>query len=371
MARRNKWDNAKPMPQKSSIAPLSGAAAAEAILAQARQLASEGEYRTVPIDEIALNPANSIYNENDTPEAIERLARSIERSNGLLHNLVVVEAPGQGARYRMISGERRLRALRLLRGEDASGRWNTAYCLVKRGLSEQEELLLLDAANLETRGSAGDEKAVRKAISRYVENIKEKYGVDDAVAVKVTQEIAAESMNPRMVQRNLAIERRLHPSLLALLDAGRIPKRYAERLPSLAEAEQERAGTLLTRLAGLPGGESAMNAYVKALAEASAQENTVEQAGALERAAQAAQAAADTAKNNDTTKKRATAAANTRDGYLARCDAMQRQLNRLTGSVTVENIRRFDSAPGAESIRDRLAALRDCLDELIERIDAE
>ena len=72
-----------------------------------------GVVETVATAKISYNPAND-YRETDNEESIRSLAEDIDRQ-GLLHNLVVSEKVENGeTTYLLISGERRLRAIRLL-----------------------------------------------------------------------------------------------------------------------------------------------------------------------------------------------------------------------------------------------------------------
>ena len=72
-----------------------------------------GEYSEININDIEENPDNEL----DTEEDIALLADDIRRA-GLLHNLVVFPKTGVGGKYVLLSGERRLRALRLLVEQD-------------------------------------------------------------------------------------------------------------------------------------------------------------------------------------------------------------------------------------------------------------
>ena len=76
-----------------------------------------GEYSEININDIEENPDNALYRELDTEEDIALLADDIRRA-GLLHNLVVFPKTGVGGKYVLLSGERRLRALRLLVEQD-------------------------------------------------------------------------------------------------------------------------------------------------------------------------------------------------------------------------------------------------------------
>ena len=73
-----------------------------------------GEYSEININDIEENPDNALYRELDTEEDIALLADDIRRA-GLLHNLVVFPKTGVGGKYVLLSGERRLRALRQAR----------------------------------------------------------------------------------------------------------------------------------------------------------------------------------------------------------------------------------------------------------------
>jgi hypothetical protein len=89
------------------------------------------DYQYLPLSEIIFNPEND-YAESDQPESIRKLADDILR-NGLLHNIVVsLVAPHQ---YKLLSGERRLRAYRLLFEQTGEEKYRTIYALVKRNLT--------------------------------------------------------------------------------------------------------------------------------------------------------------------------------------------------------------------------------------------
>ena len=104
---------------------------------------SPDDYADINIDTIELNPHNDIYRQMDEDSDVELLAEDIKRS-GLLHNLVVYPKEGVGGRYVLLSGERRLKALKLLVEQErlekeAAGapgtmsQWQIAKCRVVRG----------------------------------------------------------------------------------------------------------------------------------------------------------------------------------------------------------------------------------------------
>ena len=154
------------------------------------------QLENIPLKNIKLNDAND-YRRLDREEDIQTLAEDIER-NGLLHNLVVSRRrPGE---YVILSGERRYRALTLLQnrrlekraaGQTADvGRWRRAPCRVLTGLSPRQERIVLDAANLQTRGGAGNERLTRLAMERYRDNVKREYGLSEAEARQLLMKVS-------------------------------------------------------------------------------------------------------------------------------------------------------------------------------------
>ena len=76
-----------------------------------------GEYSEININDIEENPDNA-FTVSWIPRKILRCWPMIFRRAGLLHNLVVFPKTGVGGKYVLLSGERRLRALRLLVEQD-------------------------------------------------------------------------------------------------------------------------------------------------------------------------------------------------------------------------------------------------------------
>lgn len=82
------------------------------------------------------------------PDRLEGLAASI-RTDGLLQNLVVTRLKGRGERYRIVSGERRFRALKLLE-EQAEITGDFAVPVeIRSKLSEDETLRLATVEDLQ------------------------------------------------------------------------------------------------------------------------------------------------------------------------------------------------------------------------------
>ena len=141
-----------------------------------------GEYSEININDIEENPDNALYRELDTEEDIALLADDIRRA-GLLHNLVVFPKTGVGGKYVLLSGERRLRALRLLVEQDKReqeekqlpnrmSEWQKVQCKVVRNLTENEKVVYIDSANLQVRGGISNERVMRQAAARFVENLR-------------------------------------------------------------------------------------------------------------------------------------------------------------------------------------------------------
>lgn len=94
----------------------------------------------VPVEDIVTAEFNP-YNENDSDDNIEQLAKSIE-SYGLIEPLCVNK--DKDGMYHLISGERRFKAISRLK-------WKRVPCVVYDGLEAVQAELRLHEANLETR----------------------------------------------------------------------------------------------------------------------------------------------------------------------------------------------------------------------------
>jgi hypothetical protein len=146
--------------------------------------------------------------------------------------------------YKLLSGERRLRAYRLLFEQTGEEKYRTIYALVKRNLTPTQELIILDAANLQTRGTPAEEKKLRKAALRFIENLKTEFSISDDEAVRLTKEYT--DVTGKTIDRNVTLERDLDKSLLALLDSGEISKNDALAFAALeGEVQTQIAAALL------------------------------------------------------------------------------------------------------------------------------
>lgn len=196
--------------------------------------ADSGDYRSIPLQMIELNPEND-YSEEDTEEEIEELARDIER-NGLLHNIVVSDRTRETGKFVILSGERRYKAVSWLYRERRENQYAVILCKVLSGLDALDEMLVLDAANLQTRGGMQDERRFRKATHRFIENLRKKGGVNERDAVILAEKYTG--VSDKLLEKNLMVETRLHPEILALLDRDLIPKNQAVQYARLPEEIQ-------------------------------------------------------------------------------------------------------------------------------------
>jgi ParB family transcriptional regulator, chromosome partitioning protein len=82
------------------------------------------------------------------PAGIESLAASIQ-TDGLLQNLVVLQLKGKKPRYRLISGERRYQALKLLEERGALPEDYAVPVDIRSGLSADDRLRLATVENVQ------------------------------------------------------------------------------------------------------------------------------------------------------------------------------------------------------------------------------
>lgn len=198
------------------------------------------DYQYININRIEFNSLND-YAEKDSETSIRELANDIKR-NGLLHNIVVSLTPD--GKYKLLSGERRLRAARLLFEETGDAKYQNIYALIRKGLTETEEMIILDAANLQTRGGMSGEVKYRKASVRFVENLKKQYGISEEEAISLTKQYAG--VTDAVIEKNISIEKNLDESLLSFLDEGELPKQRAYEYSKMDNELQKTIGEKLT-----------------------------------------------------------------------------------------------------------------------------
>lgn len=197
------------------------------------------EYAFLSLDSIQFNPDND-YASEDTPDSIQMLAEDIER-NGLLHNIVVSLLPS--GEYKVLSGERRVRAYRYLLDTTHHANYQSIYALIKKGLTDRQERIILDAANLQTRGTGKEEKRYRKAGVRFIENLRLEFSITEQEAIQLAKEYLPKK--EKTIDRNLELEKKLTPELLSLLDSGILSKNEAVRFLPLSSTLQRSAAVAI------------------------------------------------------------------------------------------------------------------------------
>lgn len=201
-----------------------------------KEIIESGEVIPIHLASIEVNPRND-YHDTDDEKDIETLAKDIEK-NGLLHNLVVYEyTPGK---YRLLSGERRYRALKLL-CDRYGDEYKMAGCRVVAGaeLSPEQEMIYIDSANLNSRGAIDGKKLVR-----FIENIKRVFGYSDEEANEISANLIA--VSERTISRTLAAEQMVE-ELRVLLQNNYFQKQYAERFLALSEKEQRYVAAVVNK----------------------------------------------------------------------------------------------------------------------------
>lgn len=209
----------------------------------------KAEYQYIQINNIEFNKNND-YADEDSIESTKELANDIKR-NGLLHNIVVSLTPE--GKYKLLSGERRLKAYQYLYEETKDTKYQTIYALIRKGLTETEEMIILDAANLQVRGGVGGEKRYRKASVRFIENLKKQFNISEEEAIALAKQYAG--VTDAVIEKNVAIEKELEPTILSLLDSGDIPKQQAYEYSRMEEDIQKAIGEKLSEAQKIGGKE--------------------------------------------------------------------------------------------------------------------
>jgi len=328
-----------------------------------QKIEETGVVETVATAKIKLNPAND-YRDRDNDDSINSLAEDIARQ-GLLHNLVVSEKTENGEKtYLLISGERRLRAIRLLtereiekvkKGENGDpGRYATVNCRVVKGLTDRQEMIMLDAANLQTRGGAGDEAATRKAMVRYRENVMAEYGLTSEQVRDIIVDMSPVGFTT--VNSNLIIEDNLRAELKAMLDSNEINKKQALSFAKLSQNRQKLVSDSISALKDgfTQNGESysdEVKTAVKGFFEASEEKVDKKVNEKLEQTAAEIRTKLERLKTKNTPPPKATVKKAQRDIMLGDCAVIRNKVAKLSTAKAVANIRRFDAAAEEENLK--------------------
>jgi len=328
-----------------------------------QKIEETGVVETVATAKIKLNPAND-YRDRDNDDSINSLAEDIARQ-GLLHNLVVSEKTENGEKtYLLISGERRLRAIRLLtereiekvkKGENGDpGRYATVNCRVVKGLTDRQEMIMLDAANLQTRGGAGDEAATRKAMVRYRENVMAEYGLTNEQVRDIVVDMSPVGFTT--VNSNLIIEDNLRAELKDMLDSNEINKKQALGFAKLSQEQQKLVSDAILGIKDVfvKNGKNysdEMKNAVKGFFEASEEKADKKVNEKLEQTAAEIRTRLEQLKAEKAGETKVTVKKAQRDIMLGDCAVIQNKIAKLSTAKAVANIRRFDAAAEEESLK--------------------
>lgn len=340
-----------------------------------------GEYSEININDIEENPDNALYRELDTEEDIALLADDIRRA-GLLHNLVVFPKTGVGGKYVLLSGERRLRALRLLVEQDKReqeekqlpnrmSEWQKVQCKVVRNLTENEKVVYIDSANLQVRGGISNERVMRQAAARFVENLqKAPYNLSAAEAKKALKEVSP--LNSRTIDKALSIQNDLNPDLRRLLDEEFLNRAECETYLRLTLEEQARAAAVFLKIAALDPRSHERRAIKDALTTAML-DVAVERRSMQEResvfaaALQNAQDAIDQAKTQES---KAAAVDKDHNFISAKLPTTARKLRKIAAAKNIEAKIRSYTAEDRKAMSDQMQELIAAAQELKALIDA-
>ena len=191
--------------------------------------------KDISINKIYSN-AKNFYSMPD----IEQLAQDIY-AVGLLENLTVVYAPGESGDYRLIAGERRWRALKLLT-EQGHKEFEFVSCQVKTPAEENEEIVQLIIANTYRNKTAKDILEEEQKLKETLQKMKKDgltlqgYKLDsgrlrdiiaDMLKMPITKIAQIESINKRLI-----------PQFTEELKEGRLTFSAAYELSGMTEEEQ-------------------------------------------------------------------------------------------------------------------------------------
>lgn len=194
------------------------------------QAKAQYNFQYIPKDKIRSNPKNEKYSQ----DGIESLMESL-LINGLRHNLSVLYDADQDI-YRLISGERRYRAICMMTDKD----YNTLFpmgipCKVEKAtIDEIDEEIMLISANHDVRESSMEVK--RWEVSR----LKELYEAKklSGEIKNINAEIAKQLNISERQARKYTTAEKLIPELSDLLNKNNIDLNQADKFGRLDEEAQ-------------------------------------------------------------------------------------------------------------------------------------
>lgn len=191
--------------------------------------------KDISINKIYSN-AKNFYSMPD----IEQLAQDIY-AVGLLENLTVVYAPSESGDYRLIAGERRWRALKLLT-EQGHKEFEFVSCQVKTPAEENEEIVQLIIANTYRNKTVKDILEEEQKLKETLQRMKKDgltlqgYKLDSGRLRDIIADML--KMPTTKIAQIESINKRLIPKFTEELKEGRLTFSAAYELSGMTEEEQ-------------------------------------------------------------------------------------------------------------------------------------
>lgn len=168
----------------------------------------------IPVGEIADHPENTAYSMDDA--GIAQLAKSIEKEG--LTDLPLVRKLDDGS-WQMVSGHRRKAAYAMLAEEDE--RYAQIPCRIIRGISDEQTVMLLHAANYFVRNLTVTERAAAsRALGMEVERMRvenpELSGMrTEDIKAAIISEQTGRKVSGKTIQRQESLARKIEEDLVA------------------------------------------------------------------------------------------------------------------------------------------------------------
>ena len=168
----------------------------------------------IPVGEIADHPENTAYSMDDA--GIAQLAKSIEKEG--LTDLPLVRKLDDGS-WQMVSGHRRKAAYAMLAEEDE--RYAQTPCRIIRGISDEQSVMLLHAANYFVRNLTVTERAAAsRALGMEVERMRvenpELSGMrTEDIKAAIISEQTGRKVSGKTIQRQESLARKIEEDLVA------------------------------------------------------------------------------------------------------------------------------------------------------------
>ena len=218
--------------------------------------------------------------QNEGTELTRILLRNIEFNP---HNLWScndddVVSQREDGTFMLLSGERRVKALRLLQKReqesDPTGqkahKWDRVQAQTYTGLDELSELIILDEANIMVRGLSGDAKTIQACISRYLDNLQAKFQVDRRAAEAYFK--SRTQMTDSTVQRYTQFDKSLIDDVKEFFQNGTISHAQALSLCPLEPSEQVLYVNAINKAIQMSNGDKALeHTYVTRITDRAAQ----------------------------------------------------------------------------------------------------